>query len=56
MYVKSVPSGINFATSNSDSIIGYYEHKDGYKAHTDTTQHTVLTWLFKEPKNLRVVI
>jgi hypothetical protein len=51
MYVKSVPSGINFATSNFDSTqLGYYEHKDGYKAHTDTTQHTVLTWLFKEPK------
>tara|TARA_R100001086_G_scaffold100696_1_gene50421 strand:- start:2876 stop:3499 length:624 start_codon:yes stop_codon:yes gene_type:complete len=51
MYVKSVPSGINFATSNSDSTqLGYYEHKDGYKAHTDTTQHTVLTWLFKKPK------
>jgi len=50
-YVNLVPSGINFATSNHDTTqLSYYENKDGYKSHTDVSQHTALTWIYKEPK------
>lgn len=32
------------------SLVSYYESNDYYKPHIDSSQFTVLTWFFKEPK------
>jgi hypothetical protein len=38
-------------TLNSDTtLLSYYENSGYYKSHSDTAVITILTWLFKEPK------
>jgi Rps23 Pro-64 3,4-dihydroxylase Tpa1-like proline 4-hydroxylase len=37
-------------TNGDSTLISYYEEKDFYKAHTDTSLLTYLYWCHKEPK------
>lgn len=46
------PAFGNFASVNSHvTLISYYEESDYYKAHSDLSVFSTLTYIFKEPKN-----
>jgi len=48
---ECMPYARSFLTSNSDnSLISYYEEKDHYRPHHDTSLWTCLIWMVKEPK------
>ena len=44
-------ANVFLGTNQSTSIISYYEKDNDYKEHFDQQQFTMITWLYKEPKN-----
>ena len=43
----------NIRTSDSKTLVSYYEDTDYYKAHSDCAEITALSWYYKEPKKYR---
>tara|TARA_Y100001938_G_scaffold51579_1_gene72002 strand:+ start:302 stop:931 length:630 start_codon:yes stop_codon:yes gene_type:complete len=53
-YKKTTPSYNLFRGCNRDqSLVSYYENKQGYREHFDRFMHSALVWFFKEPKKFK---
>ena len=53
-YRNTTPSWRIFEITNRDqSLVSYYENKQGYKAHFDQFMHSALVWFYKKPKRFK---
>ena len=55
-YLASRSSGWffdNIQLTKDHTLVAYYEEEDYYKAHSDTSLVTVITWLYEEPKRFK---
>jgi hypothetical protein len=53
-YGNTTPSYRTFNSSSRDeSLVSYYENKQGYKEHFDQFMHSALIWFYKKPKRFK---